>query len=357
MNHQSYIPTPPAEEASHQSLAYNPGMMPTQYHEDHGPYGGYGLAQHEPAPLPPPHDENTDTGYDRPSTQSYGYEPPTESGYIPYVPDPGSPEEERPKKKSFMDDDDDDFPRISSQPQASGPKVSGDDDEAARKRANDAAADAAFRAAAEADAAREKEKAQSKRSSSWFGGWLGGKKPAEGLDAGKGGGAEPKIYKAKLGESKMKLYYDKDLGKWVNPDNPDAAKKTATPPPPRMGGTPAPPSSSGGPPMAPGLGHTSSPSLPNMSMGPPSGPVSRSGTPGSGPGGPPALPGMSGPPSGTGTPPPGPSLTPGLAPPRPGTAASNASSIDDLIGPATARKHGAKGAKKGKGRYVDVMAK
>ncbi|KIW56945.1 hypothetical protein PV05_05557 [Exophiala xenobiotica] len=357
MNHQSYIPTPPAEEASHQSLAYNPGMMPTQYHEDHGPYGGYGLAQHEPAPLPPPHDENTDTGYDRPSTQSYGYEPPTESGYIPYVPDPGSPEEERPKKKSFMDDDDDDFPRISSQPQASGPKVSGDDDEAARKRANDAAADAAFRAAAEADAAREKEKAQSKRSSSWFGGWLGGKKPAEGLDAGKGGGAEPKIYKAKLGESKMKLYYDKDLGKWVNPDNPDAAKKTATPPPPRMGGTPAPPSSSGGPPMAPGLGHTSSPSLPNMSMGPPSGPVSRSGTPGSGPGAPPAFPGMSGPPSGTGTPPPGPSSTPGLAPPRPGTAASNASSIDDLIGPATARKHGAKGAKKGKGRYVDVMAK
>ncbi|KAK5554717.1 vesicle coat component [Exophiala xenobiotica] len=357
MDHQSYVPTPPAEETSSQSLAYNPGMVPTQYHEDQVAYGGYGQPQPERSQSPPQHDGNADIGYNKPSTQSYGYEPPAESGYVPYVPEPGSPEEERrPKKKSFMDDDDDDFPRISSQPKASEREISDDGDEATRKRANDAAAEAAFRAAAEADAAREKEKGQSKRSSSWFGGWLGGKKPAAGLDAGKGGGAEPKIYKAKLGESKMKLYYDKDLGKWVNPDNPDAAKKTATPPPPRMGGTPAPPSSLGGPPMGPGLGHTSSPSLPNMSMGPPSGPVSRTGTPGSGPGGPPALPGMSGPPSGTGTPPPGLSSTPGLAPPRPGTAASNASSIDDLIGPATSRKPGAKGAKKGK-RYVDVMAK
>jgi hypothetical protein len=36
---------------------------------------------------------------------------------------------------------------------------------------------------------------------------------------------------------------------------------------------------------------------------------------------------------------------------------SNGSSIDDLIGPAAGRKPGAKGGKKAKGRYVDVMAK
>ncbi|EXJ70238.1 uncharacterized protein A1O5_06306 [Cladophialophora psammophila CBS 110553] len=111
------------------------------------------------------------------------------------------------------------------------------DDITARERANDAAADAAFRAAAEADAAREKEKKESKRFSSWFDGWLGGKK-ADSLDAGPATNAEQKVYRANLGESKMRLYYDKELGKWVHSDNPDAAKKTATPPPPRMGGTP-----------------------------------------------------------------------------------------------------------------------
>jgi len=47
---------------------------------------------------------------------------------------------------------------------------------------------------------------------------------------------------------------------------------------------------------------------------------------------------------------------PPTAPPsRPGTGMSNASSIDDLLGPPTARKAaGAKGKKKGRG-YVDVM--
>jgi hypothetical protein len=35
---------------------------------------------------------------------------------------------------------------------------------------------------------------------------------------------------------------------------------------------------------------------------------------------------------------------------------SNASSIDDLLGPPTARKGGAKKAKKGRG-YIDVMEK
>lgn len=48
-----------------------------------------------------------------------------------------------------------------------------------------------------------------------------------------------------------------------------------------------------------------------------------------------------------------------IAPPsapssRPSTGMSNASSIDDLLGPATARKGTAKKAKRGRG-YVDVM--
>ncbi|KIV85188.1 hypothetical protein PV11_00915 [Exophiala sideris] len=370
---QEYVPTPPVENGAQPMYGYMPESMPpsTSQEQPIG-YGGYEPMQQERVATPPQEHEQPAAGYE-PYTQPYGYEPPSDGGYVPYVPEPGSPEEERkekPKKKSFIDDDDDDFPRMSrpTAPAENTP-VGGDEDEAARKRANDAAADAAFRAAAEADAANEKDKAHAKKSSSsWFGGWLGGKKAAEGLDAGAPakGGAEAKVYRAKLGESKMKLYFDKDLGKWVNPDNPDAAMKTATPPPPpRMGSTPAPPMGPGGPPKAPAPSHTSTPPIPSMSMGAPSAPTSRTGTPiVGGPSVPSPVPGASGPPSGAGTPPPGSTSNPGLGlappfsgPPRPGTAASNASSIDDLIGPATGRK-GPKGAKKGaKGRYVDVMAK
>lgn len=355
----SHAPTPPAEEALRQPYSYDsdPGQPP-QNHGEPAAYGGY---------EPPQQAENLNLGYE-PSTQSYGYEPPADTGYVPYMPEPDSPVEARenkPKKKSFMDDDDDDnnFQRMSAQVLPPEGKPTGGEDETARKRANDAAADAAFRAAAEADAAHGKEKTQSKRSSSWFGGWLGGKKPADGLDEVSSKGPEPKIYRANLGESKMKLYYDKDLGKWVNPDNPDVAQKTATPPPPRMNG---PPSSLGGPPRVVSIGPTSHPSLGSLSMGPDSVPSSRSGTPAGGHGPPnmaSPLVGLSGPPSGSGTPPLASASTPGLAPPmgfgsRPGTATSNTSSIDDLIGPPMGRK-GAKGGKKGakSGRYVDVMAK
>lgn len=362
VHHEPYAPTPPAEDIVSQAYGYNPQF------QNEGQFG-YGEYQHPEPPrgqTPPMHDESPDAGY-APPAQSYGYEPPAENGYVPYEPEPDSPEEPKPKKKSFPGDDDDEFSGVSSQPQPAAHRGSQDDDAAARKRANDAAADAAFRAAAEADANREKEKTQAKRSSSWFGGWLGGKKGPEGLDSGSSKGSDTKVYRANLGESKMKLYYDKELGKWVNPDNPDAGVKTATPPPPRMGGTPAPP---GGPPKAVAPGHVTSSSLPNVSMGPPSLPGSRAGTPASGSlmSGPlaPHSAGLSGPPSTASTPPLGPAPTshPGLAalvpPPRPGsrpgTAVSNASSIDDLIGPPGGRK-GAKGTKKAKGRYVDVMAK
>jgi len=360
--HEPYAPTPPAEDVVSHVYGYTPQLDSRPEHSP-GNQIKYGEYEHSEQLAPPTQDETTDPGY-VPPAESYGYEPPAENGYVPYVPEPDSPEESKPKKKSFMDDEDDNFPRASPQPPPSDTKVSPDEDAAAaRKRANDDAADAAFRAAAEADAARQKEKTQAKRSSSWFGGWLGGKKAPEGLDAGSSKGAESKVYRANLGESKMKLYYDKELGKWVNPDNPDTGKKTATPPPPRMGGTPAPPS---GAPKSSGLGHITSSSLPNVSMPPLSLPGSRAGTPANGPAlGLPLAPGaagLSGPPSAASTPPLGiaPTSHPGLVPPprpgsRPGTAMSNASSIDDLIGPPGGRKSN-KGAKKTKGRYVDVMA-
>lgn len=357
--HEPYAPTPPAEDIVAQVYRDNPPLQ-------QGASVGYSEYQHPEQPreqTPPMHNETADASY-MPPAQSYGYEPPGENGYVPYEPEPDSPEESKPKKKSFIGDDDDDFPRASPQPPPADGRGSQDEDAAARKRANDAAADAAFRAAAQEDASREKEKMQAKRSSSWFGGWLGGKKAPEGLDSGPSKGAEAKVYRANLGESKMKLYYDKDLGKWVNPDNPDAGVKTATPPPPRMGGTPGPPA---GPPRAVGPGHVTSSSLPNVSMGDPSLPGSRAGTPANGPMmGLPLAPhsaGLSGPPSAASTPPLAlaPTSHPGLVPPprpgsRPGTAVSNASSIDDLIGPPGGRK-GAKGTKKAKGRYIDVMAK
>ncbi|OAG34397.1 hypothetical protein AYO21_11455 [Fonsecaea monophora] len=363
MRPHSYAPTPPAEDVIQQSYGYTPEPAVTsRIPEEPAAYFGYEPPQ---AGEPEVTQRNDDfgMGVEAPA-QSFGYEPPTGGGYVPYVPEPDSPEEPpnevKSKKKSFMDDDDDDFPRASQrQDFEPGSSV---EDETARKRANDAAAEAAFRAAAEADAAREKEKKESKRSSSWFGGWLGGKK-TEGLDAGPPKGADQKVYRANLGESKMKLYYDKELGKWVNPDNPDAAKKTGTPPPPRMGGTPAPPMSAPGPPRPPmsSTPPTSHPNIPGLGIGPPSAPGSRAGTPAEGAGGlarPLSQPGVSGPPSAASTPPIGHPTTPGLAPPpRPATAMSSASSIDDLIGPATGRKS-AKAGKKGpkSGRYVDVMA-
>lgn len=367
------IPTPPAEAAAqglHFDSAEFPRMHdPAQFQQVENMSFGVHHPQEEIKPLPPPpHDENPSYGYADP-TQSYGYEPLSSNGYVPYVPEPDSPDEApKPKKKPFMNNDDEDgYLRNSAPASPSAQHLSqeADTDVATRKRQNDAAADAAFRAAAEADAVREKEKTQAKRSSSWFGGWLGGKKPADGLDVGPSKGSEPKIYKAKLGESKMKLYYDKELGKWVNPDNPDAGIKSATPPPPRMGGTPGPPS---GPPRAPGTGHGSNSSLPNVNDGMPLGAGSRTGTPSGGLVSPfapqmAAPPGPSGPASATSTPPLGigPTSHPGLgAPPstgsRPGTALSNSSSIDELIGPAMGRKGPSKGPKKAKGRYVDVMA-
>jgi COPII coat assembly protein SEC16 len=356
----AYVPTPPSEDVIHQAYGHTTNSISNIPEEQPYSFGDYQPVQPEYAPPPSEHLGDEMVGQES-AAQSYSYEPPT-GEYVPYVPEPDSPEESskatKPKKKSFLADDDDEYAGMNNARSSSQARPSDEGDDAARKRANDAAADAAFRAAAEADAAREKEQKQSKRSSSWLGGWFGGKKE-DGLDAASSNkGGEQKVFRAKLGESKMKLYYDKDLGKWVNPDNPDAVQKSATPPPPRTGGTPAPPM---GPPRAPIRPGTSSsnPSYPGLGIGPASGPPSRAGTPADGPG--PSLAssqiGVVGPPSAASTPPIGPPSTPGLAPPpRPSTAMSNASSIDDLIGPATGRKT-TKATKKGAKRYVDVMAK
>jgi hypothetical protein len=164
-----------------------------------------------------------------------------------------------------------------------------------------------------------------------------------------------KPIKAKLGEESS-FVYDPDLKRWVNKKAgaEQTEAKAAPPPPPRATGPPRtasagptsqprPTMSSEGPPQQRAVSETSTPFQndhptlqPNGGLAPP--PMMRTASNGS-LHGPPSM-GSSGPSS------------------RPGTAMSNASSIDDLLGPPVPRKGSAtvkKGAKK-KGRgYVDVM--
>ncbi|EHL03866.1 putative COPII coat assembly protein SEC16 [Glarea lozoyensis 74030] len=251
--------------------------------------------------------------------------------------EPDSPIDTKPRKKSFMDDDDDDI-SIPKKTSATGEKS---------KAEKDREAEEAFRKAAEADA--QKGNAAPAKKGWGLGGWFGGgKKEAADMSA------QPnKPIRAKLGEQSS-FYYDPDLKRWINKKGGDTAPTpSATPPPPRAGpprtasGTPlgaaAPPlrgppavrsaseSAKGPSPLAQDDGPAASTGdLPSLA---PPGPLAmaRSASNGS----------VNGPPS---------------APPsRPGTGMSNASSIDDLLGPATG---GAKrvGAKKKKGRgYIDVM--
>ncbi|KAF2016741.1 hypothetical protein BU24DRAFT_209313 [Aaosphaeria arxii CBS 175.79] len=324
----SYQPTPPLED---RSISYGSSYEP--------PRASFEASQ----PSVPEETTQSSGGYEPPTTS---YEPPS---YQPYEPDeetkPEEEEEEKPKKKSFMDDDDDD----DLAKRAASLKISSKSD-ADRK------ADEAFRKAAEADAQRDKEAAAKKAGGGWFGGWF--KKDPN---------AGPGPIKAKLGEENS-FYYDPELKKWVNKKGgaAEASKPMATPPPPRSG----PPSRnvSGNTVAAQhALGGSTPSSLPPTSMmagGPPtSNPQRSSSMP------PPMLP-LGGPPSRSSTP--GlmsdsegggnkapPLVNPGLLasgpPSRPSTGLSNASSIDDLLGAATANKGPKKGKKRG-GRYVDVMA-
>ncbi|KAL3422714.1 COPII coat assembly protein SEC16 [Phlyctema vagabunda] len=294
---------------------------------------------------PPP----TTSGYDPSSSNSYeaqssgGYEPPSGSGYEPpsYTPaamndEPDSPIDTKPKKKNFMDDDDDDY--------NPGPKASGEKTKAEKDRE----ADEAFKKAAEADAQRAKEAASAPKKGWGLGGWFGGGKKEAAPEASQPG----KPIRAKLGEASS-FVYDPDLKRWVNKKGGGDAVPTpsATPPPPRAAGPPRTASGPAGmvtsvprPPSAPGVPPPmrSSQSLSNMNQ------IVSQTEPG-----PPGPSNLAAPPALNRTVSNG-SIT--MAPPsRPGTSMSNASSIDDLLGPPTgARKGAAKGKKKGRG-YIDVM--
>ncbi|TVY37034.1 COPII coat assembly protein [Lachnellula occidentalis] len=263
------------------------------------------------------------SGYEPPSG---GYEPPS-SSYQPYE-EPDSPVGTENKKKSFMDDDGD-VPRAS----ASQEKT---------KAEKDREADEAFRKAAEADA--QKSSAAPAKKGWGLGGWFAKKEPQQEI-------SQPgKPIRAKLGEASS-FVYDPDLKRWINKKGGDVAPTpTATPPPPRAVGPPRTAS------VPPGNGHTSAPRAIPTAMRAASdysgGPMGNSLTPSDGL-----------PPSSLGTetlaPPPlmrsvsngsaagGP---PSAPPSRPSTSMSNASDIDDLLGPATGgSRKGTTRKKKGRG--------
>lgn len=338
------------------------------------------------------HQEPPTSTYEPHQSSYSAYAPPEDASYVPYQPDPDSENDEapQPKKRTTMDDDDtDDFPRVSNVPTRAPAAMSAQPDtaEAVRRKANDEAANAAFLAAAAADANRDKENSSAnsnkKPGGSWLGGWFGGSKKVDSLDtdSSSGKGGPGKVYRAKLGESKMKLYYDKEKGRWINPENPDAGEKKTIAPPPRSGsvtpgmtGPPPPPPAGSAPPRA-----VSSPlatagsSTANSTAAPPLPPLpaSRSGTPAYSDD---SRPGTS---SGSGlnphtgiaaTLPPTTNASLGLASPppsssvpRPSSALSTATGLDDLLGGPVggARKASGKAGARGgrKGRYVDVMAK
>ncbi|RDL35385.1 uncharacterized protein BP5553_07316 [Venustampulla echinocandica] len=277
-------------------------------------------------------------------TTSSSYEPPS-SGYEPpaYEPvtfgdEPDSPVDTKPKKKSFMDDDQDDIP-VPKRPSAAREQS---------KEEKDREADEAFRRAAEADA-QKSATAPAKRG--WgLGGWFGaGKKESADVPQSN------KPIRAKLGEASS-FVYDPDLKRWVNKKGGDTAPTpTATPPPPKSG---PPRTASGGPTSAPPPLSRTTPAMraasdgdsrPHSNLG--NGPPTSSADVGSGALAPPSAPAMSRSVSSGSVQ----NRSPSAPPSRPSTGMSNASSIDDLLGPPTAgARKGTVRKKKGRG-YVDVM--
>ncbi|KIV98959.1 hypothetical protein, variant 3 [Verruconis gallopava] len=313
----------PQQQSLPETCTQSPSYLPTLPIEQQHFMNGFGAdPTEEPAATS---DEQTQHSF-QPEGSSYGYQPPS-STYEPNEPDdgPGADQEEqdtKPKKNYFMDDDDDDI-----MVRAAALK--------SQKSEADRQADEAFRKAAEDDAAKV---AAEKRSSGsrgfWFGGWFSRKQDSN----------APVVYKAKLGEESS-FYFDKQLGRWVNKKagTDVSTSMAATPPPPKVAGPPSRPASSM---MAsrPAQTPAKSASPVGMVSGPPSfegaqpQPSASVQPPQAGPvaalvGGPPSRPSS-----------------------RPSTSLSNASDIDDLLGPAAPRKAGAKKAGARKGRYVDVMA-
>lgn len=305
------------------------------------------------------YDHDSSDNHETPPTQSYAppeqssYASPEDGGYTPptYEPNqmddvPESPVEDKPKKKSFMDDDDDDEYTKPTQSQS----------QEKTKAEKDREADEAFRKAAEEDAKRAESAAPQKKG--WgLTGWFAKKDSPPASDAQSQPG---KPIKAKLGEASS-FYYDPELKRWVNKKGgkEEQEKSSATPPPPKgpPRGLSAPPGAAPGPTSAP----ASQPSAPpqravSSSSLPPPGPATgdlRAGTGG----------GLSAPSmqrsvsnQSTGSTSSAGGAGGGSAPPsRPTTSMSNASSIDDLLGPPVARKAGDRTKKKRGGRYIDVM--
>ncbi|KAJ5033359.1 uncharacterized protein L3040_008477 [Drepanopeziza brunnea f. sp. 'multigermtubi'] len=356
---------PPNTNGPHQPLSSFDGQQPSPYTTSK-PSSLQQPASSSDSPAlnnfdPPSRDSEptASNGYEAPSWEPQGsvYEPPS-SGYVPYEPndEPDSPVEAKPKKKSFMDDDEDDIPGLQAVP-ASREKT---------KAEKDREADEAFRKAAEADAQKDKEAAPVKRGWGFGGGWFGGGGKKESQDMG---AAPNKPIKAKLGEASS-FYYDPELKRWINKKGgaEDMQARSATPPPPKAAGPPRTASA----PMQPSQDSTNPAAGPSTSaprpmpiggapqmlaqravsdfthMGLPPSPQSDDGG-----GSLNAAPLMNRSQSNGNL---RTSRPPSAPPSRPGTGMSNASSIDDLLGPAMPRKAGAKGAKK-KGRgYVDVMS-
>lgn len=376
-----YAPQTPITEPPQSNIFASPQLM-TGFdgHQQSTPYAPSESSFSQPQPLSyeaPTNSYTPPTGsyehfqpnsFDSPA--SNGYEPPSAGGYEPpssayeppsYQPasmddEPDSPVETRPKKK-FMDDDDDDIPGLKNQP------VSQEKSKAEKDRE----AEEAFRKAAEADGrfpnlistltteltyiAQKAKEAPVKKG--WgLTGWFGGGAKKEDMSQP----APNKAIRAKLGEESS-FVYDPDLKRWVNKKAgaEQTEAKTAAPPPPRATGPPRtasagptsqsrPPMPSAGPPQQRAVSETSTPfpadehpPLQQGGLAPPG--MMRQASNGSIQG------------------------APGTAPSsRPGTAMSsmsNASSIDDLLGPPVPRKASASvkaAAKKKKGRgYIDVM--
>ena len=316
---------------------------------------------------PPSSYEPPSSGYEPPSS---GYEPPT-SGYEPpsfnYEPPSYDPENTStqkpsspPRRRQMMDVDDDDGLGARAAALQSGRATS---DTGAN---NAAPGDTQASRAAEADAQRDAARAAGGGGRSWLGGWSlfnrGGAPDGSG-----GSSSQPKAVRAKLGEQNQ-MYYDKEQRRWINPNAADQGPAASRPPPPPMGPAPSRPLSAGPPAAGAGGGGAGGmlsagqpPSgPPSAGSGPPSAAASRTASPYVG-GAPPAVPGPTSAPTGaTGSP--ALSGMPALAPPggvgsRPGTAMSNASDIDDLLGAPAAKKGGTVKKGKKRGGYVDVMAK
>ncbi|KAJ2904009.1 hypothetical protein MKZ38_008941 [Zalerion maritima] len=309
------------------------------------PSYGFSLPSMTPAAPEPEQgmDQSKEDGHEEPTPTSiyeppsYGYEPPT---YQPYQPEgPDEDDKLKPKKKTIFDDDEDDIPTLKQE--KSKEEKDKENAERFRKAAEEDGKnprpliDASILRCTNKHIAKRAEAEEAKKQS---GGWMsrvfgfGGAKKDEG----------PVAVRAKLGESNQ-FVFDPNLNRWINKkagvDQSEA--KSATPPPPRGGaarsvsGTPPPPAN-GRASVPPPRSFTPTPS------------TLRTGNFGKSP----SKDNLHAPPlmmrsaSNTST---------ASLPPRPTTSLSNASSIDDLIGPAAPRK-GPKKARKA-GRYVDVMAK